>query len=88
MMTPRFLSILLLALPALACDHEPLPEGADDSSRYFDGVDVADNPVTEGDFFATVYTTLGIDPRAENYQGSRPIPLAPFGSKVVKDLLV
>ena len=42
MMTPRFLSILLLALPALACDHEPLPEGADDSSRYFDGVDVAD----------------------------------------------
>ncbi|MCA9268705.1 MAG: DUF1501 domain-containing protein [Planctomycetales bacterium] len=53
-----------------------------------DGVDVADNPVTEGDFFATVYTTLGIDPRAENYQGSRPIPLAPFGSKVVKDLLV
>jgi uncharacterized protein (DUF1501 family) len=52
-----------------------------------DGVDVKDGLVTEGDFFATVYQTLGIDPKIENYQGSRPIPLAPFGSKVVKDLL-
>jgi len=53
-----------------------------------DGVDVADGMVTEGDFFATVYSTLGIDPKAENHEGSRPIPLAPFGSKVVKELLV
>ena len=53
-----------------------------------DGVDVADELVTEGDFFATIYKSLGLDPETENYEGSRPIPLAPFGSKVVKELLV
>jgi len=52
-----------------------------------DGTAVADKPVTEGDFFATIYKTLGIDPHTENYAGVRPIPLAPFGSNVVKDLL-
>jgi len=52
-----------------------------------DGVDVKDSPVTEGDFFATVYTTLGIDPLDENYAGVRPIPLAPFGHRVVEDIL-
>lgn len=52
-----------------------------------DGVDVADGKVTEGDYFATIYKSLGIDPHKENYQGSRPIPLAPFGSSVVKELL-
>lgn len=53
-----------------------------------DGHDVKDNPVTEGDFFATIYQTLGVDPTTEHYAGVRPIPIAPFGSKVVKDLLV
>lgn len=52
-----------------------------------DGIDVKDNPVTEGDFFATIYKSMGIDPTIENYAGSRPVPLAPFGSKVVKDIL-
>ncbi len=52
-----------------------------------DGVDVVDGKVTEGDYFATIYKTLGIDPTTEEFQGSRPIPLAPFGSKVVKELL-
>ncbi len=52
-----------------------------------DGIDVKDNPVTEGDFFATVYQTLGLDPTEENFAGVRPIPLAPFGSKVVSELL-
>lgn len=52
-----------------------------------DGLDVKDSPVTEGDFFATVYTSLGIDPLTENFAGLRPIPLAPFGHKVVQDLL-
>jgi hypothetical protein len=52
-----------------------------------DGRDVKDNPVSEGDFFATVYQALGINPKTENYVGVRPIPLAPFGSKVAKDLL-
>jgi len=51
------------------------------------GLDVKDNPVTEGDFFATIYQALGIKPTIENYAGVRPIPLAPFGSKVVNALL-
>jgi hypothetical protein len=53
-----------------------------------DGKDVKDKPVTEGDFFATIYKSLGMNPNKENYQGVRPIPLAPFGSKVVEELLV
>ncbi len=53
-----------------------------------DGHDVADGEVTEGDFFATIYQTLGIDPTSENFAGSRPVPLAPFGSKVVREVLV
>ena len=44
--------------------------------------------MSEGDFFATIYQSLGIDPAQENFVGVRPIPLAPFGSKVVKELLV
>lgn len=52
-----------------------------------DGLDVKDGKVTEGDFFATIYKSLGLDPETENYAGVRPIPLAPFGSKVVEDLL-
>ena len=52
-----------------------------------DGKEVKDNPVTEGDFFATIYRALGIDPTTENFAGVRPIPLAPFGSKVVRSLL-
>jgi len=52
-----------------------------------DGRDVTEGKVTEGDFFATIYKTLGIDPEMENYAGSRPVPLAPFGSSVVKELL-
>jgi hypothetical protein len=53
-----------------------------------DGRDVVSGKVTEGDFFATVYHALGINPTTENYAGSRPVPLAPFGSNVVKELLV
>jgi hypothetical protein len=52
-----------------------------------DGIEVKDSPVSEGDFFATIYQALSIDPTIENYAGVRPIPLAPFGSKVVNDLL-
>jgi hypothetical protein len=51
------------------------------------GVEVKDNPVTEGDFFATIYKALSIDPQTENYAGLRPVPLAPFKSKVVSELL-
>ena len=43
--------------------------------------------MTEGDFFATIYESLSIDPKIENYAGLRPVPLAPFRSKVVDALL-
>lgn len=52
-----------------------------------DGIDVKSNPVTEGDFFATIYSALSIDPKLENLAGVRPVPLAPFGSKVVSELM-
>ncbi|MEX0716283.1 MAG: DUF1501 domain-containing protein [Planctomycetaceae bacterium] len=52
-----------------------------------DGREVVDNPVTEGDYFATIYKTLGIDPLTKHYVGIRPIPVVPEHSKVVDDLL-
>jgi len=51
------------------------------------GDDVLSGKVTEGDFFASIYGALGINPAEENLAGSRPVPLAPFGSQVVKELL-
>ena len=51
-----------------------------------DGIEVKDDPVTEGDFFATIYSALSINPKAENLAGVRPVPLAPFGSTVVDAL--
>lgn len=52
-----------------------------------DGYDVKDNPVSEGDFFATIYRALSIDPALENYAGLRPVPLAQFGSQPIAPLL-
>ncbi len=52
-----------------------------------DGFEVQDNPVSEGDYFATIYKTLGINHRAKHYLGSRPIWATPEGSKPIKELL-
>jgi hypothetical protein len=52
-----------------------------------DGKTVKDSPVSEGDLFATIYTALGINPRARHYSGTRPVWLTPEGSKPVKELL-
>ena len=52
-----------------------------------DGVEVADNPVSEGDYFATIYATLGIDHRVQHYLGSRPIWATPEGSKPIEELM-
>ena len=52
-----------------------------------DGKTVKDNPVSEGDLFATIYTALGISPKAKHFVGSRPVWAAPPESKVVKELL-
>jgi len=51
------------------------------------GYNIVADPVHVHDFQATLLHLLGIDHEQENYHGSRPIPLAPFGSSVVKDLL-
>jgi len=52
-----------------------------------DGKEVKDNPVTEGDLFATIYTALGINPRQKHFVGTRPIWATPEGSKPLKELL-
>jgi hypothetical protein len=51
------------------------------------GIDVRDNPVTEGDLFSTIYTTLGVNPRVRHYVGARPIWATPEGSRPVRALL-
>ena len=53
-----------------------------------DGRDVATNPVSEGDLFATIYTALGVNPRTKHFVGTRPIWATPEGSKPIKDLLL
>jgi len=52
-----------------------------------DGKDVKDNPVSEGDLFATIYKTLGINHRNRHYVGTRPIWATPEGSKPIKELV-
>ncbi|HXD85764.1 MAG TPA: DUF1501 domain-containing protein [Urbifossiella sp.] len=56
-------------------------------STDIDGKDVKDDPVNEGDLFATIYRALGINHRAKHYTGIRPVWLTPEGSKPVKGLL-
>lgn len=48
---------------------------------------VKTNPVSEGDFFATVYTVLGINPRVKHFVGSRPIWATPETANVVKEIV-
>ena len=45
------------------------------------------NPVSEGDQLATIYTALGIDPKATNMAGTQAIPLTPEGSQPIKELV-
>ena len=52
-----------------------------------DGKAVKDNPVSEGDLFATIYKALGIDPRAKHYHGTRPVWLTPEGATPIAALL-
>jgi hypothetical protein len=52
-----------------------------------DGFEVEENPVSEGDLFATIYRTMGINPRARHYLGSRPIWATPEGSRPIQQLI-
>ena len=51
------------------------------------GMDVRDNPVSEGDLFATIYSTLGINPRVQHFVGTRPIWATPEGSRPIRSLI-
>jgi hypothetical protein len=52
-----------------------------------DGREVKERPISEGDLFATIYTSLGINPRTRHMAGVRPIWATPEGSKPIKELL-
>jgi hypothetical protein len=52
-----------------------------------DGMTVKEKPVTAADLVATMYTALGIDPRATNKAGAEEVPVTPKNSEVVKDVL-
>jgi hypothetical protein len=52
-----------------------------------DGREVRDNPVSEGDLFATIYTALGVNPRVRHNIGTRPVWATPEGSAPVRALL-
>jgi hypothetical protein len=52
-----------------------------------DGREVRDNPVSEGDLFATIYTLLGVPPRARHQVGTRPIWATPEGSTPIRELI-
>jgi hypothetical protein len=56
-------------------------------STDIDGKEVKENPVSEGDLFATIYKTLGINPREKHYHGVRPVWLTPEGARAVKELV-
>ena len=52
-----------------------------------DGQTVVDGEMTAGDLFATIFAALGIDHTKEYMHGSRPIPIADFGSEPVRQVL-
>jgi hypothetical protein len=52
-----------------------------------DGKFVKDKPVSEGDLFATIYTSLGMNPRVKHYVGIRPVWATPEAAGPIKELL-
>jgi hypothetical protein len=51
------------------------------------GMTIKENPVTEGELLATIYTALGIDPQTKTPVGGGNTLLVPEGSKPIKALL-
>lgn len=45
--------------------------------------DVAEDPVNAGDFIATIFKAVGVDPHKEYHFGSRPVPLVNPGHKPI-----
>jgi Protein of unknown function (DUF1501) len=51
------------------------------------GYRVVDGQIGAGEFFATLYSALGINPNKNYYVGSRPVPLVDPGIKPIKGVL-
>ena len=49
-------------------------------------MEIVDKPVSIPDAFATILTTMQIDPNKNLYDGDRPVPITDQG-KVIRDLL-
>jgi hypothetical protein len=52
-----------------------------------DGQTVTDGQVGAGDLFATIFAALGIDHEKEWTLGARPIPIADFNTKPIREVL-
>ena len=52
-----------------------------------DGQTVTEGEMNAGDLFATIFAALGIPPDKEYMVGSRPIPIADFGSEPCTEVL-
>ena len=52
-----------------------------------DGKTVIDGEMGAGDLFATIFKAVGIDPNHEYFFGSRPIPLADPGTRIIAEVL-
>ena len=48
------------------------------------GEEIVDTPVSVPDLFATVFATLGIDPKKELYDGDRPVPITDGGRPIAQ----
>jgi hypothetical protein len=52
-----------------------------------DGQTVADGEMNAGDLYATIFAALGVDHEKEYMVGSRPVPIADFGSTPCSEVL-
>ena len=52
-----------------------------------DGKNVTEGEIGAGDLFATIFKAVGIDPHQEYQFGSRPLPLAAPGPRIIPDIL-
>ncbi len=48
------------------------------------GEKIVDTPVSVPDLFATIFATLGIDPKKELYDGDRPVPITDGGRPIAQ----
>jgi hypothetical protein len=65
-----------------------IKEGVVYGSTNADGTDVAENPVSAAEFFATVFNALGIDHQKQyTAPDGRPVTLTPYDTEPIKEVL-